>query len=1152
MLALDVLGPFVLRRNGIVVPLAIKKTQALLLLLAVAGAQRRERLAALLWPQLDESTGRRNLRRELARLRESGLDGWVRTDGDLLQLAASVECDLWRFEAATSAGERLALWRGLPADGLRLEEAEPFEQWLAGERERLRRRWRQALEDAAGAAPPDLAVGHLQALLDDDPLHERHHRALIQLHLAAGRREAALAQYASCRELLDEQLGLSPMAETEALIASVRASPVLTAAPPVAVMTAVAAGAWWSGPLPFVGREAEVQALQWAWRDGRLLLIEGEGGVGKSRLAVDFCAALGPYALLRCRPGDAAVPYAAYTRALRVLAGESLATAGLPDWVQAELRRVLPELGAPPPPLQSAEDRARFVEACAQAWQRLADGNFDAVVVDDWQHADEPSQALLAFIAQRLGPASARLLVLTRGGGAGALAGASALHLQLEPLAAEPVLHLVRQLSGAASPERFAGRLSRATGGNPFFIAETLRHLAETGALRADALGRWSTAYDDATEDYRELPLPATVRDAVLARVRRLPDASRRLLEAASLASEPFAPALVAAACALSELEALAAIEHAVDARLLREHEQGGFGFGHDLAQQALDEALSPERRRLVHRRLALAAEATRADPALAARHFEAGGEPARAVAGRLAAGDEAQRLFAGPQALQHWQQALADGPTPAQAAQLLVRCARAHADLGEGETALEDCARLRALVAEGRIAADERAAMLLDAAEIEITLNRAPQGLPVVDALLATLADGALRARALRVRGQALHNLGRLDEAAGTVQAALALWPPGEPAAALERAALLNTLLVIEYQRGKVRPALALAHEASALWRAHGDRRSIVKGHYRVGVMMILDGAPETAEVELNLARQLAHEMHLVEQERETIINLIKIHADRGDAQRMLALADEGWNLSPHFGRPRLRQVLLQARCHAHTLLGELGAALRIAEQFLAESAGSGEPVARQYAVLTSLDLLVYVGDFDRGRALLQELAGTREMAYLGVKLAFNLTFLELRAGQPDAARAALANAGDPQQMDQAQDRATHALRLAEMQLGEGDAEAALASLAPWRDGLPNTELLAQVWAARLQAQHRLGRVSAVDWQHARKALDEVALPAVDALELRLALVQSAGDPAQAESLAAAARRIIASMAASLADWPAYRAGFLARFVTT
>jgi DNA-binding SARP family transcriptional activator len=1136
MTSLLLLGRPMLLADGRPRPLAIRKSWALLTLLACGGALTRPRVVALLWPALDETSARRNLRRELARLAEAGAAQLVQADADYLALAAGVDVDLRRFEAACDGrrtDEALACWRGPLADGLDLADAPPFDDWLAAERERLHARRRRLLEEAAEREPPAQAIERLKLLLADDPLQERHQRALIRLLLADGRREDALAQYERCRRLLADELGLEPMAETQALLADVRrAEP----APRALALQLPEV-------LPFVGREAEVQALEAAWQRGGWLLVEGEGGVGKTRLALDFCAAHGATALARCQAADRDVPYAAFARALRTLAGS--APADLPEWVNAELARLLPELGpAPQRPLDSAEERARFFEACASAWRTLADDNFDAVVIDDLQHADAPSQSLLAYIAQRGGPA--RLLLLTRPAPLpAALSEGAALHLQLGPLADGPVFELVRELSGAAQPQRFAARLQGATGGNPFFIAETLRHLAESGALRADPQGRWSTAFDAETQDYRELPLPASVRDAVLARVKRLPDAPRRLLEAASLAAEPFAPELLAAACALSELEATAAIEQAIAAALLREHARGGFGFAHDLAQQALEAALPPARRRLVHRRLALAAEATRADPALTARHFEAAGEAARAVPFRSVAGDAALKLFATPEALAHWEQALANGPNAGQRAQLLTRCARAHLDLADNPRFEAKLAALEALLADGSLVDEARAEATIAHAELLCGSNRAAAALPRIDALPAgTLATGP-RHRALRARSVALNSLGRLDEAQAAADAALA--SADDP---VERAGLLDSLARIAYQRGRPLDALAIVREMAAIWAVRGDRRAQQKVHYRLGLLLMVSGQVDDGERELETARAMASEMHLVEAEREAICNLMKIYADRGDGARMLAVAEEGWALSPTFAQPRLRQILLQGRLHANTQIGNLGEALRLAEQVLAEAEASQEPVARQYAVLALLDLTAYLGDIARGRAMLESLKRlpTQQLAYLGVKLAFNGAFLEYMAGDIAAAQAALAAAGDPAAMQQPQDRATWTLRQAELLLAEDDAEGALALLEPWRGEMPNVELVALVWTYLLTAQSRLCRVDPEDWRRAKAALDTGTLPALAALDLQRALARSAPDAATAAALESAVQAAQQRLAESLAAWPLHRAGLLAR----
>jgi len=1154
MYAIDWLGAVVLRRDGALLPLSIRKLQALLVLLAREGSMPRERIAALLWPALDESTARRNLRRELARLRDTGAGDVIWADGDRLAIAAPVEVAAQTFDEALRddrPDDALALWRGPPADGLHLDDAPPWEEWFAHERRRLEASRAQALarsaaqHEAAGAF--DRALEHIRNLLAADALQEQHHVAAMRLLDRLGQREAALAQYDCCVQLLADELGLEPMAATRAMAAALRRPGTL--APVSLPMPEAAPGparpvARLPDRLPFVGREHEVRQLEAAWPARGLWWIDGEGGVGKSRLAADFCASHGAYALARCRPGDDATPYAAFTRALRTLAGDALASAGLPPWIRAELARVMPELGPQPAPMAAAEERARFHEACAQAWRSLGDDSFDAIVIDDWHLADDASAALLAFVVQRLGPSSPRVLLLARPLPAPtALSESAALRLRLERLPTDAVAELVRQLSRVQEPRRFAGRLQRATGGNPFFIAETLRHLAETGALHVDALGRWSTDHDAATEDYHELPLPASVRDAVLARVQRLPEAPRRLLEAASLAGEPFTPALLAAACALSEVEALAAIEQAQGAALLCEHEADGFGFAHDLAQQALQASLPAERRRLVHRRLALAAEATRAAPALVAHHFEAGGEPARALPYRIQAGDEAQRLYAPAQALRHWQAALALGATPAQAALLHGRCARACADLGDGDAAQAQLSRIDALWSSGAIDADHGAVAHIECAEVELLLSRADRALPRMEALLPGLPEGPQRATALRVQSRALQSLGRLDEAQQQVQAALALWT--EPGHAGERAELLDIMGLIEHQRGQPHRALALAQQARALWLASANRRGIARSHMRVGTALCILGDSEAGAAELREARRLTAELHLVDAERDAINNLLKIHADRGEVRAMLALAEEAWNLSPSFSQPRVRLRLLQAMCHAQWLLGDLGRCLALAEQFLAESAASGEPSVRQSAVLSALDLLVCLGDFERGRALLRELQqlGTQG-AYYGVKLAMNRAFLEVKAGDSVAARAALAGIAEPSAL---QDRATLALRRAELLLADGDAAASLALLEPWRDGAPKVELRALIWAQRLLAQQTLGRVVAADWGAARAVLDAGRLPPGEALDLRRALWRSAPPGPLAQELKRSVDAAVAQLAASLDGHPQARLAFLA-----
>jgi hypothetical protein len=395
-------------------------------------------------------------------------------------------------------------------------------------------------------------------------------------------------------------------------------------------------------------------------------------------------------------------------------------------------------------------------------------------------------------------------------------------------------------------------------------------------------------------------------------------------------------------------------------------------------------------------------------------------------------------------------------------------------------------------------------------------------------------------------VQAQALQALGRLEQAQQQAQAALALC--SGPEQTKGRVELIEILATIEYHRSQPQRALELARQARELFRDSADRRGLARTQMRVGSLLIVIGDADAGAAELQVARRMAAELHLVETERVAIINLLKVHADRGEGQAMLALTEEAWNLSPSFASPRNRQILLQAKGFAHGLLGQLGRCLTLAEQFLAESAASGEPAARQYAVLTVLDLLVYLGDFERGRALLRELRGQgTEVAYFGIKLALNRAFLEYKAGDIAAARAALAEIGDALSLQQEQDRVMLALRQAEVLLAEGDAAASLAMLEPWRAGVPNIDLQALIWALRLQAQRARGGVNAADWAEAHALLEEGRLPPTEALDLRRELWRTAPSPALAKALKRSIDAEVARLAASLAEHPRARSAFLA-----
>ncbi len=1207
MLRLKFFGRPALLRDDVVLPLSTRKSLALLLLLARSREPLpRVRVVALLWPALQEQIGRRNLRRELARLREASAADAVTAEGDRLALAAEVDSDVGAFESRLDAGQpdaALSLWQGAPADGFALGDADAFDDWLAQQREQLNNWRRQALSVCAAAheAGGDLAraLACVEALLADDPLQEQQHRDAMRLLAASGRREAALAQYERCRSLLGSELGLTPMAQTETLAASLRgvlttrAVPAAAGAPlasispldPLSPLSQLSPLAAWAPALPlvplvhslsppasvslrarlpdhlpFVGRSAEVMALERAWGAGRMIVIEGEAGVGKTRLATDFAAAHGPFAMARCRSGDSDLPYASFSRALRALIGPT-PTPTLPDlpaWVGQELARLLPELGMAPPPIRSDEERSRFFEACARGWQALAAENFDAVLLDDWHLADPASRALLGFVAKRRSEAAgadssgarewlilrpeldeASSLVLQ-----GLIEATGATRLHLQPLAGVAVFDLVRQLSGAGHPVRFAQRLEQATGGNPFFLAETLRHLAETDLLSSDASGGWHTPFDDATHDYRELPVPASVLDTVLARVQRLPAASRRVLEAAALAAEPFAPALLAPACALSELDAVQAIEDAVAASLLHEHPAGGFAFAHDLVQQALNGALSSERRRLVHRRLALGAELAGAPAATIAAHHEASGDAARAVAHRIAAGDHAQRLHALSEAMAQWAKALADQPTPTQALRIherLVRVCHQHSVI-DAVRAQADA--LAALLASGTLSSEERIEATVSRGLAMARAEQSEQALTVLDTLPQAMDELQL-GRALAVRCIALHNLGRPDEARLASQAALALKTLPD----LDRVELLDLAFISDHEAGRAESALAHADAALALSRRNGDEHGIARGHFRRGIMRLQLHDGVGAEAEMLAALEGAERLGQVTLGRVVLYNLCCVYSAQTLYPQSLAALQRGWAMTPPMQPGPLRVMYRLGEIDAHFALGDLGAVWQTLQLAVPEAMAQGDPTISISAAMCGLEPLGLLGEVALARHLLASITddAARQMLLTAQELWVALAQFEIKQNDAAAAASVLAQIATTGDVFVTRVRLRLDLARAELALLVHDPQAALAAL-PADDAIGmNGEMRTRSLALRVAAQAALGGLDAFTVAAARAHFAAPSEHLIATLELHTALARAsrAGTSGAPEEAQADQAAFVATMAATLQAHPTQEAAF-------
>ncbi|MBA3555938.1 MAG: AAA family ATPase, partial [Gemmatimonadales bacterium] len=435
-----------------------------------------------------------------------------------------------------------------------------------------------------------------------------------------------------------------------------------------------------------VGRQEAWSDLVRAWSllkegQGRIVLLDGEAGVGKSRLAEEFLrwVVADGGTVLRGRGYDArsGVPYEPVVEAL----GGALGAPGLagtsPEWL-AEAARLLPELrqrfpGLPEvaPPTDSAE-AWRLYEGIAQILASIATERPVVFAIDDLHWLDEDSCGLLRFLIRRLERfpvlwlGATTLGDLERDAPAARLCRvlrvkAHASTIALAPLGEEDVWRLVREVGHVSTPtggRRFAGRIHRITGGNPFYIIELLKTMFAQGLLAVEEhSGEW-TAAPAALESGREFPVSGTVRDIVAERVAPLPNELGELLITVAVAGGTGCrPELLSHVHGISRLHAAAVCDALVDRRLLIEDGRC-YRCAHPVIAHVVRDGLSPARRAEVHRILALTLEMAMVSgratalPGEIARHADRGGEPGLAYRFALLASEAAVERYAYAEAL--------------------------------------------------------------------------------------------------------------------------------------------------------------------------------------------------------------------------------------------------------------------------------------------------------------------------------------------------------------------------------------------------------------------------------------------------------------------------------------------------------------------
>jgi tetratricopeptide (TPR) repeat protein len=467
--------------------------------------------------------------------------------------------------------------------------------------------------DAALADGEHDRAGEAAAMLAQDVACEPAHLRAVQALYMAGRVREALAAAQERIALLQSEFGSDPSAEFLHLLQTVQQA--ADRAPPAQVPVSVLR------PPRLVGRDRELARLAQARASGRVPLLIGEPGLGKSRLLAEHVGV--GEAVVACRPGDAGVPFGALTRWLRGLRTvHPQALEALPP----ALAVLLPECAVPP----AARDGGDVTAATAEVLARALAGGLAGLAVDDLHFADAASIEALAVLIDTPRLEALRWALSRRPAEGNAaldrladalLDGGALVAVRLVPLDAQGMRELLSSLAlPGLDDEALADELLQATGGNPMFALETLKLLIQQPAgPRA------------------RLPRPPNVTALVERRLRQLSPLALSLARVAALAGPDFDARLAAQVLALPVLVLADAWQELEGAQVVREQ-----AFAHDLIYEATLASIPAPVQRHTRRAIAAHLSAHGGEPASAAPHFAAAGRLAEAAARY----DEARQLL--------------------------------------------------------------------------------------------------------------------------------------------------------------------------------------------------------------------------------------------------------------------------------------------------------------------------------------------------------------------------------------------------------------------------------------------------------------------------------------------------------------------------
>lgn len=965
MLRVQLMGGLGLEANGTAVEAPPgRPARALLAWLALhPGTHARSRVAAALWPDVLDESARLSLRTALTALRRALGDQAqaVTATREQIGLAPDVWIDVKEFDRLASAGRF--------ADAIELHRGDLLPEldhdWLLEARDQQRAALAEATARVADAEEEggdlEAAIRRSRELIAIDPLSEGAYRALMRRLAASGDRAAALTVFESLRERLRAELAIAPSPQTRELAERLRRS---HAERPAATVTAV------EPALPsavarrhrssFVGRRDELERLRRWWRlaeggERQLVLLSGEPGIGKSRLAMELGRAVhaaGAAVLLGRCSEEPLLPYQPFVEALRPYLESAAAGAGL-----GELERLVPGRadGGREETATAEPEGARFqlFEAARALLDAIAEQRPLLFVLEDLHWADKPTLRLLSHLARAPEPARLVILITYR---ETELAWAESLaetlaelrrerigeRLRLAGLAEQDVAALVGGWIGLEAPPDLPAQIHRRTEGNPFFVEEVLSHLSESGAGAAAA------------------GVPEGVKEVVGRRLVRLAQEARHALAAASVLGRSFDLHLLEAMVEdVAGGELARTLDEALRAGFIREDPEraGRFSFSHALVRESLYEQLPAAGRIALHADAATALEERHgkgpervgeiahhlfeaATPALARRGIEYAVRAADLAFGQLAYEDAAFQLERALRALE-----LDEGADQAKRCELLLALGEARLRAGDragGRAAFGEAARAAGSLPRGDLLA--RAALGFGGFGVTILgIDEATVAL-LEEALVAPgETDSPLRARLLaRLAVELYYGPSReRSEALGAEALEVARRSGDDRALAYA----LNARHVSLWRADRLDERLAIAREMVALAERTGDREGELQGRNWLVTDLFEAGAMADFDAAIDRYAQLAAELRLPGFRWYATLWRAALAALRGELSEAEPLLREAVRIGISGGDPNV-ELADQVRLGIHWMRGDFEAAyahyVPMAEPKLATSPAS------------------------------------------------------------------------------------------------------------------------------------------------------------------------------------------------------------------